>query len=249
MSQTCSVLYEAEHATAQGVTELKSDTAAWGGMYVDYAKGGFLSWENVIVSDTALYSITVRFNTAGKGRSDLDLWVNGERRAGTRLAKTSKWALYTFTQQLTKGQNTLTLKDVGSDSPNIDAVLVYPIDFSSSTGTVALSQTNMSGADGSITTYSFVVPVGARGVNVAVYNEGYDATPDLDVFVRRGSEPSTSFQDPDYCSSPFGDTEGRHCSYSSVDQPLDGTWYVKVKGWGDYGGGSGEGWELKATYY
>jgi hypothetical protein len=119
---------------------------------------------------------------------------------------------------------------------------------------VVLHQVQLSGANASVTSYTFEVPAGAHGVNVSVYNEGYDATPDLDVFVRKDGPPSLNYQDPDYCDSPFGGEEGRHCSFSSVDQPLGGTWHVSIKGWGyygtaGYGGGSGDGWELKATYY
>ncbi len=249
--QTCSVLYEAEHATAQAISELKNDQAGATGLYVDYGKGGQLAFDNVIVRATTNYRITVRYNTGGKSQSDLELWINGALRVRTRLAMTNNaaWSKYTWTQQLTEGQNTIVLKDVGYDSPNLDSMTVSPVDFSTSTGNVVLQNIRLSGVDQGIASYSFNVPAGARGVNVSVYNQGYDATPDLDVFVRKGSEPSTSYSGTDYCRNPFADQEGRHCSFSSADQTLGATWYVKIKGWGAYGGGSGEGWELKATYY
>ncbi|WP_163780099.1 trypsin-like serine protease [Myxococcus vastator] len=93
------------------------------------------------------------------------------------------------------------------------------------TGTTVLSQTNLSGSSGTWKHYSINVPSGTTSLTVTQANGSGDA----DLYVRRGSQPTTSAYD----CRPYASGNDETCNFSS---PQSGTWYVSVRGYSSYSG-------------
>lgn len=87
--------------------------------------------------------------------------------------------------------------------------------------------TSRSGDEGSTTLYRITVPAGATLLTVTT-NGG---SGDLDLYVRRGQEPTTSTYD---CASDGGSNE-ESCE---LDSPSEGTWYIMLEGFEAYSGAS-----------
>jgi secreted trypsin-like serine protease len=88
---------------------------------------------------------------------------------------------------------------------------------------IALS--NLSGARNSFVHRSMTVPAGALSLTVVLRG----GTGDADLYVRRGSQPTTSQFD----CRPFLDGNNEFCT---VDAPQSGTWFVSLRGFRAYSG-------------
>ncbi|RKH19277.1 peptidase S1 [Corallococcus praedator] len=98
-------------------------------------------------------------------------------------------------------------------------------------GTTLLEKTGLSGAASSFTHYAITVPAGATTLTV-VQSGG---TGDADLYVRQGSQPTTSA----YNCRPYASGNAETCTLNS---PAAGTWYVSVRGYSAFTGVS-----IKAT--
>ncbi|RYZ43516.1 MAG: trypsin-like serine protease [Myxococcaceae bacterium] len=98
-------------------------------------------------------------------------------------------------------------------------------------GTTLLEKTGVSGAVNSFTHYAITVPAGATTLTV-VQSGG---TGDADLYVRQGSQPTTSA----YNCRPYASGNAETCTLNS---PAAGTWYVSVRGYSAFTGVS-----IKAT--
>ncbi|HEU4829309.1 MAG TPA: PPC domain-containing protein [Gemmatimonadales bacterium] len=87
--------------------------------------------------------------------------------------------------------------------------------------------TGRSGDEGSTTLYRITVPAGATLLTVTTSG----GSGDLDLYVRRGAEPTTSTYD---CESAGGSNE-ESCE---LDSPAAGTWYIMLEGFEAYSGAS-----------
>jgi len=86
--------------------------------------------------------------------------------------------------------------------------------------------TGRSGAAGSFTVYTFQVPAGGAGRVLQFRVRGGTGNPDL--YVRRGSEPTTGTFD---CRSAiFTDSYSNNLDFCSILDPQPATWYVGVHG-------------------
>lgn len=101
----------------------------------------------------------------------------------------------------------------------------------STQGTTVLDQSGLSGATGSFTHFSINVPAGTA--SLTVFQSG--GTGDADLYVRQGSQPTTSL----YNCRPYASGNEEICTFSN---PTAGTWYVSVRGYSAFTGVS-----LKAT--
>jgi secreted trypsin-like serine protease len=88
-----------------------------------------------------------------------------------------------------------------------------------------LSKTNLSGASGSFVHYPITVPAGATSLTVKQFN----GTGDADLYVRYGSQPTTST----YNCRPYLSGNNETCTFTN---PTAGTWYVSVRGYTSYSG-------------
>lgn len=93
--------------------------------------------------------------------------------------------------------------------------------------TRALSLTGLSGARNSFTHRSVTVPSGALALSVIVRGGSGDA----DLYVRRGSQPTTSQFD----CRPFLNGNNEFCT---IDAPAAGTWFVSLRAFRAYSGAS-----------
>jgi serine protease len=87
------------------------------------------------------------------------------------------------------------------------------------------SKSNLSGNSGSWRHYTVDIPSGMSSFTIDMAGGSGDA----DMYVRRGSQPSTS----NYDCRPYryGNTES--CSFNN---PASGTWYISVRGYSSYSG-------------
>jgi len=85
--------------------------------------------------------------------------------------------------------------------------------------------TNLSGSQGSETFYTMEVPAGASDLQFAISGGSGDA----DLYVRFGSQPSTS----SYDCRPYLGGNNETCSFAT---PAAGTWHVMVRGFQAYSG-------------
>jgi len=85
--------------------------------------------------------------------------------------------------------------------------------------------TGISGAAGSEKFYKIEVPAGQDELNIST-SEG---TGDVDLYVRRGSQPTTSSYD--HRPYKIGNNET-----VAVENPVAGTWYIMLKGYNAYAG-------------
>ncbi len=97
--------------------------------------------------------------------------------------------------------------------------------------TVLLEQTSLSGTSSSWKHYAITVPSGAASLTVTQSGGSGDA----DLYVRQGSQPTTS----SYNCRPYLSGNNETCIISN---PGAGTWYVSVRGYASYSGVS-----VKAT--
>lgn len=98
----------------------------------------------------------------------------------------------------------------------------------SGTGTptvTLLSKTNLSGASGSFQHFAITVPAGSTSLTVKQFN----GTGDADLYVRQGSQPTTSA----YNCRPYLSGNNETCSFTN---PAAGTWYVSVRGYTSFSG-------------
>ncbi|QDE66989.1 MULTISPECIES: trypsin-like serine protease [Myxococcus] len=92
-------------------------------------------------------------------------------------------------------------------------------------GTTLLSQTNLSGASSSWNHYPISIPAGTTLLTVTQSG----GTGDADLYVRSGSQPTTS----SYNCRPYQSGNEETCTFSN---PQAGTWYVSVRGYSSYSG-------------
>lgn len=85
--------------------------------------------------------------------------------------------------------------------------------------------TNLSGAQGSETFYTFEVPAGATDLTFDISGGSGDA----DLYVRYGADPTTS----SYDCRPYKGGNTENCSFAS---PQAGTWHVMIRGYQAYSG-------------
>nr|WP_328796943.1 PPC domain-containing protein [Luteimonas deserti] len=83
----------------------------------------------------------------------------------------------------------------------------------------------LSGAAGSSRTYTMNVPSGATNLQFALSG----GTGDADLYVRRGSAPTTTVYD----CRPYLSGSNETCSFAT---PQPGTWHVTVRGYSAYSG-------------
>jgi secreted trypsin-like serine protease len=105
------------------------------------------------------------------------------------------------------------------------------IQGSSGPVTTLLERTGLSGASSSFQHFAITVPSGATSLTV----ETSGGTGDADLYVRQGSQPTTST----YNCRPYLSGNAESCSFSA---PAAGTWYVSVRGYSAF-----SGLTLKAT--
>ncbi|WP_133000707.1 S8 family serine peptidase [Luteimonas arsenica] len=85
--------------------------------------------------------------------------------------------------------------------------------------------TGVSGASGSTQYWTITVPAGATNLNIATSGGSGDA----DLYVRRGSQPTTS----SYDCRPYRSGNNESCSFAS---PQAGTYHVMVRGYSAFSG-------------
>lgn len=93
-------------------------------------------------------------------------------------------------------------------------------------------KTGLSGASGSQQFYTINVPAGASSLSIQMSGGSGDA----DLYVRYGSQPTTS----QYDCRPYRWGNGETCTFSS---PQSGTWHIMIRGYSSYSGVS-----LTGTY-
>jgi secreted trypsin-like serine protease len=93
------------------------------------------------------------------------------------------------------------------------------------TPTTLLTKTSLSGASGSFQHFPITVPSGKTTLTVTMSG----GTGDADLYVRSGSQPTTST----YNCRPYLNGNAETCTLSS---PVAGTWYVSVRGYTAYSG-------------
>jgi secreted trypsin-like serine protease len=93
------------------------------------------------------------------------------------------------------------------------------------TGTTLLSKTGLSGASSSWQHFAITVPAGKSSLTVKQFN----GTGDADLYVRQGSQPTTSA----YNCRPYLSGNNETCT---INTPAAGTWYVSVRAYAAYSG-------------
>lgn len=84
---------------------------------------------------------------------------------------------------------------------------------------------NLSGASGSFTHYYIDIPAGMSSLDVQMSGGSGDA----DLYVRRGSQPTTS----SYDCRPYRYGNNETCSFSN---PAQDRWYISIRGYSSYSG-------------
>ncbi|HYH97699.1 trypsin-like serine protease [Hyalangium sp.] len=92
-------------------------------------------------------------------------------------------------------------------------------------GTTLLSQTSLSGSSGTWKHYPITVPAGKSSLTVSQFGGSGDA----DLYVRSGSQPTTSA----YNCRPYLSGNTETCT---INNPVAGTWYVSVRAYSTYSG-------------
>jgi secreted trypsin-like serine protease len=92
-------------------------------------------------------------------------------------------------------------------------------------GTTLLNKSSLSGATGSWQHFPITVPAGATSLTVKQFN----GTGDADLYVRAGSQPTTTA----YNCRPYLSGNTETCTISN---PVAGTWYVSVQAYASYSG-------------
>jgi secreted trypsin-like serine protease len=91
--------------------------------------------------------------------------------------------------------------------------------------TTLLSRTSLSGASGSWQHFPITVPAGSSTLTV----KQFSGTGDADLYVRQGSQPTTTA----YNCRPYLSGNTETCTISN---PAAGTWYVSIRGYSSYSG-------------
>lgn len=91
--------------------------------------------------------------------------------------------------------------------------------------TTLLSKSSLSGASSSWQHFPITVPAGTTSLTVKQFN----GTGDADLYVRAGSQPTTTA----YNCRPYLSGNNETCSFTN---PVAGTWYVSVRGYTSYSG-------------
>ncbi|HZI04866.1 MAG TPA: trypsin-like serine protease [Archangium sp.] len=99
------------------------------------------------------------------------------------------------------------------------------INGTSTPTTTLLSKTSLSGASGSWQHFPITVPAGSTSLTVKQFN----GTGDADLYVRSGSQPTTTA----YNCRPYLSGNTETCTISN---PVAGTWYVSVQAYSAYSG-------------
>lgn len=94
-----------------------------------------------------------------------------------------------------------------------------------SSGPVGISESNLSASSGTWRHFTIDVPAGASSLDANMSG----GTGDADLYVRFGSEPTTS----SFQCRPFLNGNNESCSVSS---PTAGTWYVSIRAFSTYSG-------------
>lgn len=89
----------------------------------------------------------------------------------------------------------------------------------------SINQTNLSGATSSWNHFTIEINAGTTALNVTMSG----GTGDADLYVNRGSQPTTST----YTCRPYKNGNNESCAISN---PQAGTWYVSVRGYANYSG-------------
>lgn len=105
--------------------------------------------------------------------------------------------------------------------------------ISTTTPTTLTNQTGQSGSANVFKHFSVTVPAGKTALNVNLSG----GTGDADLFVRFGSQPTTTT----FNCRPFLNGNNESCS---IGNPPAGTWFVSIRGFSTYSGAT-----LKATLY
>jgi secreted trypsin-like serine protease len=92
-------------------------------------------------------------------------------------------------------------------------------------GTTLLSKSSLSGASSSWQHFPITVPAGTTSLTV----KQFSGTGDADLYVRSGSQPTTT----SYNCRPYLSGNTETCTLSN---PVAGTWYVSVRGYSSYSG-------------
>jgi hypothetical protein len=87
------------------------------------------------------------------------------------------------------------------------------------------SKSNLSGSTGSWKHYSVTIPAGMSSFDINMSGGSGDA----DLYVRRGSQPTTS----SYDCRPYKNGNSESCSFNN---PASGTWYISVRAYSSYSG-------------
>jgi len=123
------------------------------------------------------------------------------------------------------------LSGINSGSPNLLAYSIFggggsnPPPSGSTELSNGVPESNLSGATGSETLFTLDVPAGATNLVFQISGGSGDA----DLYVRRGSAPTTSTYD----CRPYLNGNNETCSFSS---PAADTWHVMVRGFQSYSG-------------
>jgi hypothetical protein len=92
-------------------------------------------------------------------------------------------------------------------------------------GATLLSKTSLSGAKDSWQHFAITVPAGSTSLTVKQFN----GTGDADLYVRQGSQPTTTA----YNCRPYLSGNTETCT---INSPASGTWYVSVRAYAAYSG-------------
>lgn len=97
--------------------------------------------------------------------------------------------------------------------------------YSTGGGGGGFTETNLSGASGSWKDYQIVVPAGMSKLEVKIAGGSGDA----DLYLRRGSNPTTSAYD----CRPYTNGNNETCT---VNSPTAATYYIRLRGYSSYSG-------------
>lgn len=165
------------------------------------------------------------FNING-GSGDADLYV--------RFGAQPTTSTYDCRPYRSGNTETCTISDVQAGTYHVmisayssfsDLNLTASFTESSSGGGDSASATDLSGATGSWTHYYVDIPTGMTTLNVTMSG----GTGDADLYVRKGSEPTTS----SYDCRPYLSGNNENCK---IDNPSSGRWYISLQGYQSYSG-------------
>src|SRR5207253_3126077 len=124
------------------------------------------------------------------------------------------------------GVGTATITATSDENPDASASVLVAVTSNATALTSGIAVTGISGAAGSSRNYRITVPTGATQLSVSTTGSG-----DLDLYVRRGSEATTTGAD---C-----DSEGASATESCViANPQAGEWYIMLYGFTAYSNAS-----------